>query len=135
MLLLNLKIAGYLMFCLSALHLVFPKRFRWKDDLAKLQDLNRQIFWVHCFFICLVLLLMGALCSFFGAALLAGGELRPVVAGGCALFWFMRLLAQLFVYDSALWRGKPLETFVHIVFTGLWSYFTAVFTWVVVTSP
>lgn len=115
------------MFLLSGLHVVFPKRFRWKQDLAQLQLINRQIFYVHCFFICVVLVLMGALCFFYPVQLLAGGELGRIVSSGCALFWFMRLLVQLFVYDQSLWRGKRLETFVHVVFLGLWSYFTLVF--------
>lgn len=123
------------MLLLSALHLIFPKRFRWKEDLARLQDINRQIFLVHCFFICLILVLMGALCLFFPHTLLEGGDLRKVISGGLAIFWFLRLITQHFVYDSKLWRGKPLETTVHILFTILWSYFTAVFVGVYVTSP
>jgi hypothetical protein len=135
LLLTHLKTVGYLMFALSALHLVFPKRFRWKEDLAQLQALNRQIFYVHCFFICLVLLLMGSLCVYFPSEFLAGGDLRRLVAAGFALFWSMRLLIQLFVYDKELWVGKPLETTVHLTFSGLWTYFTAVFLWVFVTTP
>jgi hypothetical protein len=131
----HLNTVGYLMFALSALHLVFPKKFRWKEDFAQLQDLNRQIFYVHCFFICLVLVLMASLCVFFAPEFLAGGELRGIVAGGFALFWSLRLLIQLFVYDKTLWVGKPLETTVHVVFTGLWSYFTAIFLWVLVSTP
>ncbi len=131
----HLKIAGSLMLSLSALHLVFPKRFRWKEDLAQLQDLNRQIFYVHCFFICLVLCLMGGLCLFFTDQFLSGGDLRRLVAGGFSLFWSMRLFIQLFVYDKKLWQGKALETSVHVIFIGLWSYFTAVFLWVSVTTP
>lgn len=122
------------MLALSALHLVFPRRFQWKQDLAKLQDINRQIFLVHCFFICLVLVLMGLLCAFYGEVFLGGGELRKIVAAGCALFWGFRLLVQHFVYDSSLWKGKPLETFVHVVFTVLWTYFTCLFLWVMVTA-
>ena len=125
--LLHLKIAGMSMLCLGLLHGVFPKRFHWKTDLAKLQDINRQIFWVHCFFICVVLWLMGSLCFFRPEALLAGGELAQLLAGGMSFFWFLRLLAQLFVYDQKLWRGKTLETFVHIVFTLLWSYYSSLF--------
>ena len=135
MLLLNLKIAGSCMLALSALHFVFPKRFNWKEDLAKLQDINRQIFLVHCFFICLVLVLLGVLCTFYGEAFLQGGELRKLIAGGCAIFWGARLFVQHFVYDSKLWRGKTLETFVHVIFTLLWSYFTFVFLWVFVSAP
>lgn len=130
----HLKTVGAMMFALAALHLVFPRRFRWKEDFAQLQDLNRQIFYVHCFFICLVLVLMGSLCLFFPSEFLAGGELRRLIAAGFALFWSLRLLIQLFVYDKSLWVGKTLETTVHIVFTGVWGYFTTVFFWVFLTA-
>ena len=60
---------------------------------------------------------------------------RRLLAAGLALFWGMRLFIQLFVYDSKLWKGKALETTVHIVFLILWSYFTGVFLWVLATSP
>ena len=115
------------MLSLSLLHLVFPGRFQWKSDLAKLQDINRQIFWVHCFFICVILCLMGSLCFVWPETLLAGGDLASLVAAGMSLFWFLRLMAQLFVYERDLWRGKALETFVHVVFTLLWTYYSVLF--------
>ncbi|MEL6392627.1 MAG: hypothetical protein AAFR97_07715, partial [Bacteroidota bacterium] len=49
---------------------------------------------------------------------------------GLAIFWTCRLLAQFFWYSSDLWRGKRFETIVHIVFSCLWLYLSAVF-WIV----
>ena len=57
----HLRIAGALQILLALLHLAFPKRFQWKEELARLSPLNRQIFLVHTFFICVVLTLIGAL--------------------------------------------------------------------------
>ena len=131
----HLKLVGALLIGLALAHLTFPKRFDWGNDLAKLQLLNRQMFWVHCFFLCLTLTLMGSLCLLWPQAFLEGGELRRLVSGGFAFFWFMRLLIQFFVYDPQLWRDKSFETVVHVVFGFLWSYFTLVFLWVFVTSP
>ena len=117
------------MLALSALHLIFPRRFQWEKDLSQLTLLNRQIFYVHTFFICVVLVMMAALSLWGTQALLQPTPLGGWVAAGFSLFWQLRLLVQHFVYDSSLWRGKPLETFVHIAFTGLWSYFSLIYAW------
>lgn len=124
-----LRGAGLLMLGLCTLHLVFPQRFEWKRDLAQLQLINRQIFYVHTVFVCLVLLWMGAVALFDPAALLERSRLAGWVNGGTAVFWFARLYVQFFGYSSELWRGKPLETAIHILFTGFWAYLTAVFAW------
>ena len=123
----HLKVMGATQLLLSLLHIVFPKRFEWKRDLAQLKPINRQIFYVHCFFICLVLCLTGGLCLFRPEVLLAGGEMSRLYCFGLSFFWGFRLLVQFFGYDKQLWKGKPLETFVHYVFSGLWVYYTGVY--------
>lgn len=123
----HLRIAGGLQLALALLHLAFPRRFQWKEELARLSPLNRQIFLVHTFFICVVLVLIGALSLFAPGALLEPTRLSRLVLGGFAAFWGLRLLCQWFVYDPALWRGQALNTAVHILFSLLWLYLTAVY--------
>lgn len=82
--------------------------------------LNEQIFHVHTFFVCLVLVLFGLLSVLLPTELIRGDILSKSICGGISFFWFSRLIAQIFVYDSALWRGKALETVVHFTFTALW---------------
>ncbi|MFN0007474.1 MAG: hypothetical protein ACKVXR_06155 [Planctomycetota bacterium] len=72
-------------------------------------------------------MLFGLLSICFAAELAAPSPLARAVLGGLALFWGLRLLTQLFVYDSSLWRGHARNTAVHIVAVLLWLYFTAVF--------
>ena len=40
-----------------------------------------------------------------------------------------RLVAQLFIFDPRNWRGDRVNTLVHVVFTVLWVYLTAVPAW------
>lgn len=122
-----LRLAGVSLILLSALHLIFPARFEWPTDLAKLTLLNRQIFVVHCFFICLFLTLTGLLCALRPELLLDGSPLARLVTGGLAIFWFFRLLAQWCFYDWSLWRGKRFETTVHLCFTLLWITYCTIF--------
>ena len=126
---LHLRIAGALLLLLAAVHPLIPKELGWKEDLAKLTLVNRQIFLVHVGFIALMLVLMGGLALFYADELATPGRLSRAVLGGLALFWGLRLLTQQLVYDRSLWRGNPRYTAVHVVLTLMWSYLTAVFGW------
>ena len=123
----HLRFAGIGLFLLAAAHLLFPRQFRWREELGQLSLLNRQIFLVHTFFICLVLVMMGALSAVWTKALLQPTPLARLILGGFALFWSVRLIFQWFVYDSRLWKGDRLHTAMHLLFTGVWAYLTAVY--------
>lgn len=124
---LHLRIAGAMQITLALLHFDFARRFRWREELARLSLLNRQVFYVHAFFICLVLVLFGSLSLFAPEALLEPSRLARLVLGGIAGFWLLRLFCQWFVYDASLWRGQPARTVMHFVFTLIWIYFVAVY--------
>jgi hypothetical protein len=49
-------------------------------------------------------------------------------------FWLYRLVAQLFVYDSELWRHRPAHLVVHVVFSVLWLAISAVLGWALVVQ-
>ncbi|SDJ98604.1 hypothetical protein SAMN05421823_101587 [Catalinimonas alkaloidigena] len=123
---LHLNIIGVLLVALATLHLIFPRYFDWKKDLHSLQLINRQMMYVHTFFVAFVVLLMGLLCM-TSAHELVHTPLGRRIALGLGTFWSARLLIQFFGYSSKLWRGKPLETGIHLVFIGLWSYLSIVF--------
>jgi hypothetical protein len=122
----ELEIAGILLIALSLLHIVFPKQFKWKDELSVLTLFNRQLFYVHTFFIALILFLMGLLCV-TSADEIIDTSLGKKIAFGLFIFWLMRLLFQFFVYSDKLWKGKKIETFVHIIFSMMWLYFCLIF--------
>jgi hypothetical protein len=126
---LHLQIVGTLMLLLAAAHVVFPKRFQWKEELSRLSPLNRQIFIVHCLFILVVLVQMGLLSLVFTRTLIESTTLAVVVLSGLCMFWVLRLFAQWFVYDRKLWLGNRFNTVVHALFTCLWTYFSVVYGW------
>ena len=123
----HLKVAGVGTIVLALAHLAFPRRLEWREELARLSLLNRQIFWVHTFFVCLVLVMMGLLSVLATDLLLAPTPLARWVVGGFAVFWGARLFVQWFVYDSRLWRGNRLYTQVHVLFSAGWVYLTWVY--------
>jgi hypothetical protein len=124
----HLRIAGALLLLLAAAHPFFPKQLGWKEDLAKLTLLNRQIFLVHVSFIVLILVLFGSP-LFFAADLATPSRLAAAVLAGLTLFWGLRLLTQQLVYDRSHWRGHRRNTAIHILASLLWCYLTAVFGW------
>lgn len=123
----HLRIAGALLIALAAIHIFFPKKFHWAEELPRLSLLNRQMFIVHCFFIALAVGLMGALALFLADALLAPSRLATAVLAGLTFFWAVRLVVQHLVYDRRLWRGNRFNTAVHVGFTCFWCYLIAVF--------
>lgn len=123
---LHLNAIGLLLIVLALIHGLFPKYFDWAAELAPISLINRQMMYVHTFFIALVLLLMGLLCL-TAAAELVETELGHKLALGLGIFWAFRLAVQLFGYSSKLWRGKRFETAVHVLFLILWSYISVVF--------
>lgn len=122
----HVRVIGFILIGLSLIHIIFPKYFNWKEDLAKLTLINREMMIIHTFFIAFVVFLMGVLCISAYQDLI-NTELGNIICLGMGLFWLVRLLIQLFGYSTELWKGKKLETIVHIVFSGFWLYFTVVF--------
>jgi hypothetical protein len=122
----HLKIIGVLLIILAIIHVVFPKHFNWKEELKSLSVINRQLMYVHSFFIAFVILLIGILCL-TSSNELTGTPLGKKISLGLGLFWTTRLIIQFFGYSSKLWRGKTFETSVHITFSVFWTYLAAIF--------
>ena len=123
---LQLEVIGGLLVVLALLHAGFAWYFDWRRELAVVSLINREMMYVHTFFVALAVLLMGGLCL-TSAAELVGTPLGRRVALGLGLFWLARLLIQFFGYSATLWRGKRFETIVHVVFSLLWAYVSGIF--------
>jgi len=123
---LHLKIIGSFLIILALLHFFFPRYFNWKQELTSLSIINRQMMYVHSFFVALVVFLMGLLCLTSSNDLLHT-SLGKRVSLGFGIFWAMRLIIQLFVYSTKNWKGKMFETIIHSLFVVLWTYLSIVF--------
>ena len=123
---LQLKIIGILLIFLALLHWTFPRYFKWRQELSSLSLVNRQLMYVHTFFIAFMVFLMGLLC-FSSAAELLNTPLGKRVLLVFGIFWIVRLFIQFFGYSSKLWKGKRFETTMHILFSIFWFYLSSVF--------
>jgi len=108
------------------IHFIFPRYFNWGKELSSLSLINKQLMYVHTFFIALVVLLMGVFCI-SSAEDIIYTKLGRQLSLGLFIFWSTRLVFQFYVYSPKLWRGKLFESTVHVFFSLLWIYFSAVF--------
>lgn len=108
------------------MHSAFAKYFNWGNELKLISLINKQMMEVHTFFIALVVFLMGLLCI-TSAPELIDTPFGKKISLGLGLFWLARLYVQFFVYSPALWKGKKFETTVHVLFSVLWIYLSAIF--------
>jgi hypothetical protein len=122
-----LRIAGAGLLLLAVLHIPIGRQLGWKEDCKRLTPTNEAVFHVHTFFICLTVVMMALPCLLDPAIFLVPSRAGAWISWSFAAFWGCRLYFQWFVYPAALWRGKRLETRVHILFTVIWLALTAVF--------
>jgi hypothetical protein len=123
---LHLKIIGWILTILALAHGIFPRYFNWKNEFKNVSLINREMMYIHTFFIALMVLLMGVLCI-TSATEIVGTKLGKTVSLGLSIFWTTRLIIQFFGYSSALWKGKVFETIIHILFTFFWAYLSIIF--------
>ena len=123
---LHLKIIGYILVLLAIIHVIFPWYFNWKKEFMLVSLVNKQIMYVHTFFIALVILLIAIICLSSSKELIET-NLGKKVCLGIGVFWTVRLFIQFFYYSSKLWKGKTFETTVHVLFTFLWTYLSFIF--------
>lgn len=126
-LLVNLRIVGILLAALVVVNLFVPSRFGWRDDMAKLSLLNRQIFQAHSVFVILTLALSSALLLTSADALLEPSRLSRAILLGLTMFWALRMAMQWWFYSPDIWRGNRFFTTMHVVFSMTWIYMTGVF--------
>jgi len=130
---LNLTIAGVLLVGLGALHAVLPAVLRWRTEMAGASLLNREVSYVHCFFIGLACLLWGLLPLAAGRFLLQPGPVTSLVLTGAVIFWASRLLIQLLVFNRHARQSRP-WCVMSALGTSLWLYLTAIWTWALIAQ-
>ena len=126
-LLLHLRIVGIVMACLVVVNVAVPRLYHWREEMARLSLLNRQIFQAHTIFLILTLAMLSALLLTSADSLVEPTPLSRLVLAGLTLFWGLRMLMQWFFYSPQTWRGHRFNTVMHCLFSLTWIYVTAVF--------
>ena len=117
--LLLFRLAGLIMVGLVVANAVLPSRFNYAENLKGASLIVRQIFYVHCVYLVLVIAGLGLLCLGWPELLLEEG----LAQGFCAFFaffWLSRVLAQLIYYDKELRAQERFwDVFFILVYTTL----------------
>ncbi len=100
-----LWIASFVQLAIALANVALPKKLNYRQNLARVAPIIRQIFVVHSGYIVGIVLLFAVITFGFGAELASGRGLGRFLAAAMALFWFCRVPLQLLYYDAALRRA------------------------------
>lgn len=120
-----IQFAGVVHLAVLAANFTLPRRLHVRENAARLSPILRQVFYVHWLYILLVLLIFAALCLLFPADLAGASPLGTFLSACMAVFWALRIVLQLAVYDAATRRANR---FLDALYLLALCYFTAVFT-------
>jgi hypothetical protein len=117
--------AGAAQLLVASASLFAPKMLHYRENLAKLAPIVRQIFIVMNCYIVLVLVAFAGLCFGFAGELAGQSVLGRYFSGFLAIFWSMRVLIQLFFYDRQTKRSHPV---FNLLFLAAFVYLAGTFT-------
>jgi hypothetical protein len=121
---LAIQFAGLLHFLIAAANFIAPRMLHYRENLARVSPIIRQIFHVHATYIVLVLVGFGVICLLFPGDLMGASRLGRFLCGFLALFWALRVAVQLGFYDRTTKAKHPVGNFL---FSGIFLYLLAVF--------
>lgn len=103
---------------------VAAKRWNYSRNLAGAELIVRQVFYVHCAYIVVIIAALALVCLGWPDLLLEGGFAR-VFCAFFGLFWFSRVVVQLTYYDPGLRRT---DRYWDIFFLGVFLTLSLTFT-------
>jgi hypothetical protein len=101
-----LWLAALVQLVIALANFVLPGKLRYRQNLARVAPIIRQIFVVHSGYIVGIVVLFAVLTLGFASELASGRGLGRFLAASLSLFWFCRIPLQLFYYDPDLRRAN-----------------------------
>ena len=117
-------VAGGIHLVIAASNFFAPKELHYQENLSKVSKIVRQIFTIHAVYIVMILFVFSLLCFRFAPELAGGSPLGRFLSGSIAIFWFLRVIVQLFYYDPDVKKQRPL---FNLGFLMAFAYLTGVF--------
>ena len=125
-----LQFAAAFQLAIAALNLFLVPLLKWREDLARMPLLLREVFQVHAWFISITLAIFAAMTWRFASEMAV--HANPVcqwLAASIGVFWGIRTVLQAGYYSSSHWRGQPGRTLAHVGLLMLYGGFAAVYLW------
>lgn len=124
-----LYLAGLIHFTILIASAMTPGALDWKHHLEALPPLLRQMFWVYGVFIVLMILSFGTITLIFAPELARGAPLARAVCATIAIFWGVRLIVQLFVFDAGPWLTRRIYRVGYHALTPVFVFLTVIYIW------
>ncbi len=125
-----LQLAAALQLGIALLNLALPRALGWREDLAKLPLLVREVFQVHLWFISVTLTIFAVMTWRFAAEMAhRENEACRWLAAAIGAFWGIRTILQITYYSGSHWRGRPGRTTAHILLLLLYGGFACIYFW------
>ena len=119
-----IQLAGALQLIIAVANFFLPAKLHYREILAKVSPIIRQIFTVHSIYIVLVLIGFGLICLLFPNDLCGASPLGKFLCGFLAIFWGLRVVLQFTYYDRTIKKKHPLGA---LFFGAVFLYLAAIF--------
>lgn len=117
-------IAGILNLILITASFFIPAKLNFKENMATVPLIIRQIFTIQHKMIALFLVWVSLVCFFFASELTGGSPLGKMFTGFMVVFWSVRFCIQTFYFDREIKKKNPL---VNIGYSAVFVYQAVVF--------
>ena len=108
-------IAGCIHIGIVLANIPLPRKLRVRDHLSGVPRFIQQVFYVHWFYIVLIVGFFAALCFGFVRDLMGASPLGRFLSGFLAGFWLLRIALQWLYYDFTLLRQNRVLYLVYTV--------------------
>ena len=123
-----IRVAGAGQLCVLVASALVPVQLRWKQELAPLPRLVRQLFWTYGGYVVLGIVSLGVISLLCANELAGGSRLARAVCGYGAAVWGVRLCLQV-VFDvrphlTAWWltTGYHILTILFVFISSVYLY-------------
>lgn len=100
----------------AAVNLSTVRLLKWHEPLERMPPLMREVFWVHTWFVSVVLAIFAVMTWRFGSEMAGGANAACAwLAAAIGIVWGLRTAIQVAYYSPAHWRGNTGRTIIHIV--------------------
>jgi len=122
-----LRLAGWSQVLLILGSLGIPHVLGWRDKLAPVTTLIRQMFWVYSFYIWCTNLCFGLLSALGAQLLLDGSPLATCVTGFILGYWLLRMAIQWLYFDISEIPMTPYNNVARWLLEGVFSSLTVIY--------
>lgn len=130
-LIIALQLAGLAQLVLVAGSVAIPKCLDWKDGLAGLMPLLRQMFWTYAVYISVMHVFFGVVSLFAAEELMSGGFINTALCVLMLVWWFARILIQFFYFDKTGLPETIFNQLAEVALVMLFAFLAAVYGWAV----